>query len=117
MDLKYARKLTTGGRMLGKSVSGALEKMPLDVREQFVEAVYEIISATGAETFQDLIGGWAKNTGIIAAKLIRTDAETYKLLLRIAATFWLSAAESVGITPGRDAEEWLKSLNAPEKNK
>lgn len=80
-----------------------LEKMSLELREQFIEAVYEIVVSTGADTLNELISGWITNTPNVVRKLCKeTDKETYLLLLRTLKIFWISVAENFGISISRN---------------
>ena len=97
MDLQDAERLSVPGQKLGQTVFGMLERLAPDTRRQFVEAVYEILSVTGAETLNDLVRGWITNTPAITKKLLKTDRETYLLLLKILTAFWISAAETLGV--------------------
>lgn len=108
MDLKYARQLSPAGRKLGQSVCGAIEKLPHRVRERLVEAIYEIVSETGAETLNDLVNGWAGGTLAVARRLAKADREDYALLIRILAAFWLSVAEAFGVTLRVDVDRWFR---------
>ncbi len=97
MDLVNAERLSIPGRKLGQTVRGMLERLAPETRRQFVEAVYGIIAASGAETLNDLVRGWIANTPAITRKLLETDRDTYRLLLKILIAFWASAAEALGV--------------------
>lgn len=97
MDFKDARRLTAPARLIGDTVCGLIEKMPIDMRAQFIDAVYEIVCSTGAETLNDIVRGWISNTPRVLKKLVKTDAKTYALLARTVMLFWHSAAEAFGL--------------------
>ena len=87
--------------LLGKTLCGLLERLPLEAREQFIEAVYKIISAPDADTLNDLADTWLKSAAAIAAELFRADSDTRKLFLRTLSAFLSSAAEALSdsLTP------------------
>lgn len=97
MDFADARKLTAPARLIGDTVCGLIEQMPIDMRARFIDAVYEIVCSTGAETLNDIVRGWITNTPRVLKKLVGTDAETYALFLRTVVLFWRSAAEAFGL--------------------
>ncbi len=92
-----AQSLSPTAQKLAQSVQGMIDRLPQHAREQFVEAVYEILGETGAETFTDLVGAWASSAKSVVKKLAATDRETYILLLRVLGTFLLCAAEALGV--------------------
>ena len=61
-----------------------------------MEAVYEIISATGAQTAGDLLSGWLHNTHLMLRRL-RGDRETRRLLGHALGIFWRAVAEVMGL--------------------
>ena len=108
MDLKYTQHLSPAGRKLGQSVCGTIEKLPQDVRERLVETIYEIISTTGAETLNDLVNVWVSSTPAVLKKLRGMDRGFYRMLLKILAAFWVSAAESFGVVLKVNMDEWFR---------
>lgn len=95
LDFIYVARPSLDGALLGKTVCSALEKLPLDAREQLVEAVYDILSSSEADTFNDLAAGWLKNAASIASSLFRTDQETRRLFLRTVTAFLSAAADAL----------------------
>ncbi len=97
MDFAEARRLTAPARLIGDTVCGLIEQMPIDMRARFIDAIYEIVCATGAETLNDIVRGWISNTPRVLKKLAVTDAKTYALIARTVLLFWRSAAEAFGL--------------------
>jgi hypothetical protein len=98
IDLAYP---DTGSVLLGKTLCGMLERLPLDAREQLIEAVYEILSASEAASFNDLADAWLRSASAIAARLFKTDSETKKLFLRALSAFLSAAADALRESFGR----------------
>ena len=96
MDFLNARDQTRTGKLLGQAVRRLIDRMPVEMREDFVEAIYEIIRATGAETVNDLVRGWLKNTVPVMRQRYHSDPEKYEVIQKTALLFWLSAAETFG---------------------
>lgn len=107
MNLKYARQLSPAGRKLAQSICSTIEKLPQNEREQLVEAIYEIVSTTGAETLNDLVSVWVSSTPAVLKQLRGMDRSFYKMLLKILAAFWISVAESFGVVLKVNPEDWL----------
>lgn len=98
IDLAYP---DTGSVLLGKTLCGMLERLPLDAREQLIEAVYKILSASEAASFNDLADAWLRSASAIAARLFKTDSETKKLFLRALSAFLSAAADALRESFGR----------------
>ena len=95
-DFAYAPRRSRPGQKLGDVLCAALEQLDPPTRERFVEAVYEIISATGAQTAGDLLSGWLHNTHLMLRHL-RDDRETRRLLGHALGIFWRAVAEVMGL--------------------
>ena len=104
MDFIDLSRPSFDSALLGKTLCGLLERLPMEAREQLVEAVYEIISASEADTFTDMADTWLRSAAAITRKLFRTDSETRKLFLRVLSAFLSSAAEALSdsFTPEKD---------------
>lgn len=95
MDFRYADDVQRTSLLLGQSLCGMLEKLPLSTRERFVEAVYEIFTAAGANTLNDLAGALVKNAPAVIRQLRGTDPETFRSLRPIIIAFWQSVAQAL----------------------
>jgi len=104
MDFIYLARPSMDNVLLGKTLCGMLEKLPAEARERFVEAVYEIISASEADTLNDLAGTWLKSAAAIAARLFRTDSDTRRLFLRVLSAFLASAAQALSGAVRRETD-------------
>ena len=102
MDFQNAEDQTRTGKLLGQAVRRLIDRMPVEMREDFVEAIYEIVRSTGAETVNDLVRGWLKNTVPVMRQRFHSDPEKYEVIQKTALLFWLSAAETFGeVLPDR----------------
>lgn len=97
MDFRYAATQSSSMQKLGESIRLTLERLDAPTRERFVESIYEVLDATGAQTAGELVSGWAHNTRAVLRKMLRTDRDTVLLLLRSFGTFWLCVAEALGV--------------------
>ncbi len=95
MDFLYAASHSKTGALLGSSLMGLMEKLPPEAREQLIEAVYDIIASSEADTFNGMAARWLQNAAAIAARLFRTDAETRRLFLTAITAFLASAAQAL----------------------
>ena len=95
MDFIYLSRPSASGALLGGTLRGLLERLDMETREQLVEAVYEIISSTEADTFNDLASRWLQSAAAIATRLSQADAETRRLFLRVISAFLSSAADAL----------------------
>lgn len=95
MDFIDLARPSFDSTLLGKTLCGLLERLPVEAREQLIESVYKIISASDAATFNDLADTWLKSAAAIAMELFRTDSQTRKLFLRTLSAFLSSAAQAL----------------------
>jgi len=95
MDFLYADTLSRINALAGRTLMGLLKDLTPEIREKFVEAVYEIIAETRADTLNDLTGRWLQSAAAIAGKLFETDRETYRLFLKVLSAFLKAAAEAL----------------------
>jgi len=95
MDFIDLARPSFDSALLGKTLCGLLQRLPLDAREQLVEAVYEILSASEADTFNDLADTWLRSAAAITVKLFKTDSETRRLFLRVLTAFLSAAAAAL----------------------
>lgn len=95
MDFVYLARPDQGSALLGKTLCGLMERLPLDAREQLIESVYEILTAGRADTFNDLADTWLSSAAAIAARLFRSDSETKKVFVRALSAFLSAAAQAI----------------------
>ena len=95
MDFIELARPSLNSALLGKTLCGLLQRLPLDAREQLVGAVYEILSASEADTFNDMAERWLKSAAAITSRLFRTDTETRRLFLRTLSAFLRAAAQAL----------------------
>ena len=77
---KYLEKVTDASRFLDITLKDWIRKMPPSKRELLVSALYEIISATNAETVSELSENWLGNALSILNTFRGLDDETKKLI-------------------------------------
>lgn len=83
-----------------------LEQLTLDEREKIITLLYEIIRATKAQTMDDILRGWIKNTLPVAkAVLEKLDTENTKLYLKVVTSFYRALARTAGVLLGGDEND------------
>ncbi len=102
MDFIYLARNSRVGALLGKTVCGLMERLDQSARERLVEVVYEVISASEADTFNAMAASALKSASGIAASLSRTDAETRRFFLTALQAILASFAEALGIRGGEN---------------
>lgn len=96
MDFQTAESATLGGTILSGSVMGLMTRVAPETRERFVEAVYDIIASTQADTVNELLRNWGRSALAVARKLRQTDRATYRLFLEVGVAFWRAALAALG---------------------
>lgn len=79
-DFVYLEEVTASGRFIDATLRGWLAGVSVERREQFVDAVYEAISADEALTLQDLVKVWLTNPGDRLKNLRDVDDETAEMI-------------------------------------
>lgn len=82
-----------------------LDQISLEEREKVITLLYEIIRSTNAQTLDDLMDGWIKNTVPVAkAVLEKLDTENAKLYLKVVASFFRALGRTAGTLLGSDED-------------
>ena len=76
------RQVTRQAHLCDQELRGWLQEMPPEQREQFVDALFEVLGASGALTLTDLRRDFLKSTGAMAKALAELDKETRDALLQ-----------------------------------
>lgn len=79
-DFVYLEEVTASGRFMDATLRSWLAEITPEQREQFVDAVYEAISADEAVKVQDLAWAWLTNTGGMLKALRDVDDETADMI-------------------------------------
>ena len=95
-------------RFVDRTIKGWLGALAPEKREEFVDALFSILSATGAKTFKELSSDWLANAWAIGKSLKTVDEPTRKMLLETASLLVKSAKQSVPSLMGD-----RKGLKAP----
>lgn len=84
----YKDDLDQGRKLFNEHLNQWVEQLKEEERGIFVETLYQIISATEAETLIDLTEEWKENTLKMINALKEVDADTRKMLRKIVATLF-----------------------------
>lgn len=80
-----------------------LDQLTLAEREKVITLLYEIIRTTKAQTIEDVLHGWLKNTVPVAkAVLEKLDTENAKLYLKVVTSFYRALGRTAGVLLGGD---------------
>lgn len=72
--------LTTGADYLNRTLSAWLADLSEDKREQFVDALYSVISATNITSFTELRDNWQTEISALLANMKNMDEQTRQIL-------------------------------------
>lgn len=96
---------TLMSRAAAIAIDDFLDQLSLAEREQAVTLIYEVIRATKAQTIEDILRGWIKNTVPVAkAVLEKLDTENAKLYLKVITSFYRALAHTAGVLIGGEGE-------------
>jgi len=112
--------VTTSSMFVDHTITSWLSVWDEDQRALFVDTLFKIVSATGAQTFQELGGKWRLSTLAMLKSIATLDkdmrmvlARTLKLLVRAACKHWPDIAPA--LLTGSAVKE--KALTPPRKGR
>ena len=89
---------TLFSRAAAIAVDEFLSQLTFAERERFITLVYDIVRATKAQTMQDILRGWFKNTVPVAKAALKTlDSDSAKLYLKVITSFFSALARTAGV--------------------
>ena len=91
----FAHRQSKVSRTIGDTIRLTLDKLEPDMRRTLIDAVWEIVEVTGAETTKGLLRVWIRSTPAVLKKLLKTDPDIYRQALTLLIRFWLSAAQAL----------------------
>lgn len=77
----YLKEVTNGSKFIDKSITGWLEQIDIEKREQVIDIIFQIIGTTNAETLSELKNHWFSNAKILFSSYKLVDAESKKMIL------------------------------------
>ena len=78
----YLEEVTPSGKFLDQTVRNWMSALSTEQREQFVDAVYELLAHKDVHTLQDTAKYWLANTGELIHNLRNVDDETGEMMQR-----------------------------------
>ena len=93
----HLKDVTNECKRIDKTLKAWLCEMSLEQREQFVEALYQILSADHAKTLTDLVSvknGWLKKSGSLDPQVKKTVQKTLSALLEANAKSIISSVKT-----------------------
>lgn len=94
-EFRFMEELTPDAKLLYKSLNNWIAGLNTDEREQFINAVFEILDETNVSDFRELGANLQQNLPIIAKKIVFLDADTKKFFLKLISQFAVSGVKSV----------------------
>ena len=76
-----ADSMTRQSRLSHRTLREWVERMPMEQKARFVEGLFEVLSASGAETLSDLKEDWLKNAAAMARAMKDMEKDTRDALL------------------------------------
>jgi hypothetical protein len=108
-----AQGLSEQSRFIDRTLKDWVNSMETHERKLFIDSLYELLTASGATTVQDLASNWAKQARALVASLTSTDAETRKMMHEIVGKFFQAATQHISMFYpfGHKHEEQKKEEN------
>lgn len=99
---------TLFSRAAAIAIDKFLAQLSLSERERFITLIYDVVRSTRAQTVQDILHGWIKNTGPVVKAAFKTlDSDSAKLYLKVILSFYRALAQTAGVLIGADEESQL----------
>jgi hypothetical protein len=81
-DLVYVNKISYASRFMDKTLNDWINGLDAKSREQFFDALFNILNATNAKSLTELEGSWFKAAGKMLYSMTLFDESTKKLIKR-----------------------------------
>ena len=81
-EFVYLEEVTPSGKFLDQTVRGWLAGLSAGQREQFVDAVYELLAHKDTATLQETAKYWIANAGELIQNLRSVDDDTSEMMQR-----------------------------------
>ena len=81
-EFVYLEEVTPSGKFLDQTVRSWMAELSAEQREQFVDAVYELLAHKDMHTLQDTAKYWLANAGELIHNLRSVDDETSEMMQR-----------------------------------
>ena len=94
-DLIHVENVTITSRFVNKTLQDWIGTLDNTQREQFIEALYSILSDADIKSFEDLEKTWFASAGRMIKSLSSTDETTRKLLMETFGKLFLSARRNI----------------------
>ncbi len=92
---KYLEKVTDASRFLDLTLKEWISSISEEKREQFIDALYDVISETKVQTLSEFSENWLANTLTVARSLRNLDDDTKKLLGEVLLAFAKGAGKII----------------------
>ncbi len=69
-------------KFVDRTITEWLRQLDDTSRRQFIDAFYEILTATGAQTLDELTADWFRSAGLVVRSVQQLDRDTKKLMMR-----------------------------------
>lgn len=87
--------LRAGSLYVDKTIKQWAASISQEDRKKFIDAVYRILSSTGAKSVNDLFAGWRRNLAAILTETSGFDPETRRLLRKVVGLLFASGAKNL----------------------
>jgi hypothetical protein len=95
-NMVNAGELTPQSRFIDNIISEWIDQIDEGQRQQFIQAIYEILVSCDAESVADLTEDWKNTAGGIINALINMDKPTKKLMRKIIGSLFKTARKNFG---------------------
>jgi hypothetical protein len=85
-DFVDAQRMSPATLRAGRAMRSWLDRLPDEERERFVDALFDVIMASGAETFYDITDDWQNEAGALIRAIKDLNPQTSKFLRRMLRT-------------------------------
>jgi hypothetical protein len=94
-DLVHAEKTTVGSRFINKTIREWINSHDNSQREQFIEALYHILSTADIKSISDLEDSWFSTAGRVLKSLNNIDDSTRKFIWKTVLELFRSAGRNM----------------------
>jgi hypothetical protein len=115
-DFVDAKHVSPSALYTSEAIRSWLHELPDEEREKFADTLFDVISATKADSFNDLIDNWQKEAAAILQAIKSMDAESGRFLMQTIKALAIAAVRSIRL-PELPELQFPKGMMETRKSK
>jgi len=112
----YEQELSKSSLVLSQAIRAWLDEIPLEQRAHFVEALFEVIEATGAKTLSELSEDKLAAARAMITTFTQLEEETQTILKKVVESFFTESQKILRSSLGEGVENLVQKTILRKKS-